>query len=313
MPHHPLVTIITPTYNAAAYLPATIQSVFAQTYPHWEWIIIDDESTDDTRTLIAKLSDSRIRIIHRQHCGMPGAVRNTGLAQARGTYIAFLDADDTWLPRKLDLQVAYLQTHPTAGLVYSQYYEWPGQEEANGRLVPDLRGLPNPGMVLPDLCLRFFIGTSSVMLHRWLLEQFGGFDETLNVAEDYELWLRLAPHTEYGFVKRPLMRHRVHTGGLTHNPVSTIQQWIEARQRARKRNPAMESLLHPLRLKLPAKSLMELGRAELLQGLPGSGRQHLLQSLRIYPLRLDTWKWLALSYLGRERALKLRKLVLRER
>lgn len=310
MPFHPLITIITPAYNAAATIAETIRSVQAQTYPHWEWIIVDDGSTDSTCAIIQQFNDPRIHLLSTVHTGLPGKGRNTALAQARGNYIAFIDADDLWIPDKLSLQIDYLTTLPSVGLVFSTYYEWNSDDPKPGRLVPNIRGLPNPGMLLRELCTRFFIGTSSVVVRRSLLDTWGGFDETLDVAEDYELWLRLAPHTLYGFIDRPLMCHRLHTHNLTRSPVYTIECSMKARHKAFANNPDVAELLAPLRLRLPAQSLMELGRAWLLEGDQATGRRLLAQAVRIWPFAPRIWLWFGLSFVRANVLAKLRRLVL---
>lgn len=305
---YPLITIITPAYNAAATIADTIHSVQEQTYSHWEWIIVDDGSTDSTATIIQQFNDPRIQLLSSLHTGLPGKGRNMALARARGDYIAFIDADDLWLPDKLALQVDYLTTHPSVGLVFSTYYEWHSNDPGLGRLVPNIRGLPNPGMLVRELCTRFFIGTSSVMVRRSLLDTWGGFDETLDVAEDYELWLRLAPHTLYGFLERPLMRHRLHTHNLTRSPVYTIECWMTARHKALRHHPDMAEVLAPLRLRLPAQSLMELGRAWLLEGDQAKGRRLLAQAVRVWPFAPRIWLWFGLSFVRPDVLVKLRQI-----
>jgi D-inositol-3-phosphate glycosyltransferase len=116
----PLVTVIIPTYNRADLVKGAIESVLAQSYSQWELLVVDDASTDETSTILQGMSDERIRYIrHSQNRG-GSAARNTGLAQAKGAYIAFLDSDDEWLPTKLEKQVAHFEHLPlNVGLVYT--------------------------------------------------------------------------------------------------------------------------------------------------------------------------------------------------
>lgn len=104
-----LVSIITPTYNSAKYIAETIQSVQNQTYQNWEWIIIDDGSSDTTWELINSLSDSRIKSFKLDENSGPGIARNIAIQQAQGNYIAFLDADDVWKPEKLAKQLQFME------------------------------------------------------------------------------------------------------------------------------------------------------------------------------------------------------------
>ena len=108
----PLVSIILPTYNREVLLRRALESVLAQTYDLWELLVVDDGSTDGTRAYLQTLTDTRVRAILREHCGNAGAVRNAGCRTARGSYLAFLDSDDQWLPEKLALQIADLHAHP---------------------------------------------------------------------------------------------------------------------------------------------------------------------------------------------------------
>src|SRR6266487_2699709 len=101
----PLVSVIIPTFNREAYLREAIESVFAQTYSNWELIVADDGSTDGTRAYLASVTDRRTHVIELEHCGTPARLRNTALARAQGTYVAFLDSDDLWAPEKLELQI----------------------------------------------------------------------------------------------------------------------------------------------------------------------------------------------------------------
>src|SRR5437773_3781756 len=110
------VSVVIPTYNYARYLPEAIDSALAQTHAPLEVIVVDDGSTDDTPRVLAVYGD-RIRVIRQANRG-PGAARNTGIAAARGEYVGFLDADDVWLPRKLELQMARFEADQGLGLVH---------------------------------------------------------------------------------------------------------------------------------------------------------------------------------------------------
>ena len=101
----PDVSIILPTFNRLTYLREAIDSVLAQTYTDWELIIADDGSADETRTFLRSIRDGRVKTLWLRHCGNPGAVRNRALAEAKGIYLAFLDSDDIWTPRKLEIQL----------------------------------------------------------------------------------------------------------------------------------------------------------------------------------------------------------------
>jgi glycosyltransferase involved in cell wall biosynthesis len=114
------ISVVIPTYNSAAYLPAAIDSAFNQTLPPFEIVVIDDGSIDNTVEVL-KPYEVRIRYIFQENKG-PAAARNRGIAEANGDLIAFLDSDDVWLPEKLELQVPVLTENPKIGLVHSDFF-----------------------------------------------------------------------------------------------------------------------------------------------------------------------------------------------
>ena len=130
----PVVSAIIPTYNFGRFLGEAIQSVLDQTFTDFELIVVDDGSTDDTREVVGSFNDSRIRYIYQENRGLPAA-RNTGIKASRGEYIAFLDSDDIWLTQNLELKVKSLDSHPDAGLVCSDGYNF---DDATGAIIGTL-------------------------------------------------------------------------------------------------------------------------------------------------------------------------------
>jgi len=203
MTGEPLVSVIIPTYNCAAYLDESIRSVLAQTYVTYEIIVVDDGSTDNTRTVLAPFWD-RIHYVHQENREL-SAARNTGIREARGDLIAFLDADDVWLPTKLELQVQTLQGQPAAGWAFADFLDfddsgvtggsrfstWPGVREWFDRHRVGDGGIAC-GPMYVDLLKANWIHASSVMVRRNVLAVVGLFDEACRVGEDYDLWLRIA-------------------------------------------------------------------------------------------------------------------------
>ena len=126
MSAEPLVSIVLPTHNRANLLPKSIDSVLAQTYSHWELIVVDDGSNDATLEVVGKYNDPRIHCVSQVNRGLPGA-RNTGIAMARGQYLAFLDADDAYHAEKLKWHVEHLETEPEVGLSYASRVEVDGE------------------------------------------------------------------------------------------------------------------------------------------------------------------------------------------
>jgi len=207
-PSAPRVSVVIPAYNAAATLPETLASVFAQTFADLEVIVVDDGSTDETPALLAAYGD-RIRVLRKVNEGRPSTTRNLGAKAARGELVAFLDADDRWQPEKLARQVALFAANSRLGLVYTAA----AVIDASGRV---LRVNPCPpggrGQVYPLLAVRNMMVGSSVMARRAAIAEAGWFDEELTSIENWDLWIRIARRWEVDCVDEPLTLYRVHAG-----------------------------------------------------------------------------------------------------
>ena len=201
----PRVSVIIPTHNRASMLREAIESVRGQTYRDWELIVVDDGSADHTKTMVADLigQEARIRYIWKPQGGVSTA-RNAGIRAARGWYVAFLDDDDLLLPDWLAVQVEYLERHPEIGFVYGEV-EILNKDGIVTAIEPE-----RPITSFVELFERGGIRIQSVLCRTDIVQRLGGFDEQLTISEDYDLWLRLAAVTRFGFVPRPVVRYRVH-------------------------------------------------------------------------------------------------------
>lgn len=201
----PRVSVVVPVFNGASTLAGTLGSVFAQTFTDFEVIVVDDGSTDATPHILRDIGDPRLRVLSFANGG-PSASRNRGIGEARGEYIAFLDADDQWTPDKLALQVAALDANPRAGLVYS----WTDCFDEGGGFLRHGSHVRLEGPGYEALVARNVLDNgSSPMVRRSVLAAVGGFDESLRNAEDWELWLRIARHHELACVPRVQVFYRV--------------------------------------------------------------------------------------------------------
>ena len=180
----PRVSVIIPAYNRYSLLIEAIESVRAQTFTDYELLIVDDGSTDETPALANELD---IHYMSPTRTGMPGASRNRGAEAARGEYLGFLDSDDLWLPEKLEKQVAVLDSHAEIPLVHTREL-WKRGEKTVSQKGQNHR---REGDVFRDALWKCTIGPSTVLMRKGVFMELGGFDETLEVAEDYEFWLRL--------------------------------------------------------------------------------------------------------------------------
>lgn len=209
----PLVSVVIATYNMAAYLPLAIESALGQTYRNVEVLVVDDGSTDGTRDVVERLlEDRRLRYIVQRNGGQASA-KNRGVREARARFIAFLDADDIWVREKLETQIPLFLRSATLGVVYSRvaYIDEAGR---------DLGIADNAlfrGRVSGPLLVRNFIGFGTSVVRSECFERLGGFDESIRMGIDYDLWLRLSTQYEFDFVDRPFLRYRVWPGQMSGN------------------------------------------------------------------------------------------------
>jgi glycosyltransferase involved in cell wall biosynthesis len=212
----PRVSIVLPTYNRASFLPQAVDSVLRQTEPHWELIIADDGSTDGTAAYLDSVKDPRVRVMRLPHVGHPESVRNRAVATARTALVAFLDSDDWWEPGKLALQLDALADNPAAGWSFT----WFRFVDERGAMLPTIavpRAIPDAWALEQIISGVTPVLTPTVLVRRALLEELGGFDETLPVASDFDLWTRLAAASPAAFVAEPLVVRRRHAGHYSGN------------------------------------------------------------------------------------------------
>ncbi|HJS35438.1 MAG TPA: glycosyltransferase [Pseudoxanthomonas sp.] len=198
------VSVIIPTYNRRDLLPRAIDSVLAQTHRVDEIIVVDDGSTDGTADMLQARYGERVKHVWQSNAGV-SAARNHGLRLARGRYLALLDSDDEWLPEKTALQVAFLESRPDFGMVVCDVERIDGDyrhiDVFHRRDV-----IREDGWALRWLLHNPALVPASVMLRRQVVDQLGGFDETLRTAEDLEFHLRVARHWPIGVVEQALVR-----------------------------------------------------------------------------------------------------------
>lgn len=211
-----LVSIITPSYNAEKLIGRTIQSVLDQTYVNWEMIVIDDCSKDATRTVVSDLAakDSRIRLVPLDsNHGAPAAPRNIGVKQATGRWIAFLDADDIWHPRKLELQVAALEA-ANATFSCTQMVDFYDDKTI---VFGQVEGCDVQRVAFAQQQVKGRIPTSSVMLDKQLmLDHPFNVDIRYKAVEDYHCWLRiLSGATTCLKLRHPLLHYRRIAGQIS--------------------------------------------------------------------------------------------------
>jgi glycosyltransferase involved in cell wall biosynthesis len=188
----PLISVLTIFLNAEKFIQEAIDSVFAQTYEHWELLLIDDGSTDGSTTIARHYAEQYPAKVHylehdgHQNRGM-SATRNLGIRQAKGDYIAILDSDDVWVPNKLSQQVEILRTHPEAAMVYGRtmfWFSWTGKPEDAQRDFLSPLGVPPNSLIKPPNMLIHYLKNCpypcSVLFRREIVNSIGGFEETFH-------------------------------------------------------------------------------------------------------------------------------------
>jgi glycosyltransferase involved in cell wall biosynthesis len=273
----PLVSVVIPSHNRADYVIEAVESALGQTYPHVEVIVVDDGSTDETRTLLEPYGD-RITYIYQTNAGV-SAARNAGIRRSNGEWVAFLDSDDVWLPEKLKAQVDCALAHPHADLVHTDAFYCRATSDQR-----TIRPTANPPME-GDCYTRLFAGnrliTSSVMARRSALDQDQPFDTELRGTEDYLCWFRIARRRPFAFVQQPLVLYRLHDSNTINNKSKMDRNVLLALDKALADDPQLAERVGKAAVRSRYADLWYyLGYRSLEQGNFREARQALLQTLR---------------------------------
>ena len=282
-----LVSVVIATHNRPGLLAGAVRSVLEQTYRNLELIVVDDASSAETAEMMGRFRDARIRYLRHAEVRGGSAARNTGIANARGCFIAFLDDDDEWLPQKLACQMERFRENPQAGAVYTGFI-WMEHQQ---RRIVDVQIPKKRGYLFDDLMVGNVIGTpSTVVIRRKCFDGVGFFDEALLSSEDIDMWRRLSGSCYFDYVKTPLMRYGLHgyarvsadhgkvIGGFEAQ-LAKFADEFEKRPRAR------------------SVSYYWIG-LHYIKDDPKRAQQALWKAVTAYPLRPNPYPWLALTYLG---------------
>ncbi len=220
------VSVIIPAYQNSTTIVDAINSVLSQTFSDVEIIIVDDGSTDGLDRVLDQFQKKIV--LFRQKNKGSAAARNLGIRHSSSEIIAFLDADDIWLPEKLALQLPLFKQGSTLGVVFGNV-----NFLSNGRVQPttyfDLFP-PFRGRIFYDLYAYNFVPTSSVIVRRKVFEQSGIFDESLRNVQDYDLWLRIAQSWEFDYVRRPVAIYRISSRQISRNIVRSAALLLQVKE-----------------------------------------------------------------------------------
>lgn len=277
----PIVSVIIPTCDRVHFLRRALESVLNQSFSDFEIIVVDDHSRDGTLEFLKNIRDKRIRFISRHDRGGGSAARNTGIASAKGEYLAFLDDDDVWHERKLQRQFEIMQRCPEVGLVYTGTVK---VYQDNGRVfrttIPQHRG-----DIFKHLLARNVIGTtSSVMVRRIAIEGIGGFDESFPSCQDWDLYLRLSKLWPVDFVGEPLVDYYLHPVRITRNEVSRIKGRRMILEKFRSEIDGDRQIL--------SEHYVALGRLCCQAGQYSEGQRMLIRAVQGNPCNVEAYKHL---------------------
>jgi teichuronic acid biosynthesis glycosyltransferase TuaG len=225
----PLISIITPIFNGEKYILETIQSVLDQTYTNWEMIIVDNKSTDNSIEVIKTVCDDRIKIIHLEYnSGGPARPRNVGLDNAKGEYIAFLDADDVWDKSKLKNQIFFLKENNIEFTSSDCILIDDVNDEIQLGLLSRIYSKFIKKKTLCDVIKNNFILTSSVLIKKTLLKHFNE-DKKYIAVEDFDMWLYVLGSNEnmYKYQNEKFIQYRILKGSLS-NRKNVLNQELKA-------------------------------------------------------------------------------------
>lgn len=284
-----LVSVIVPAYNVAGYIGETLDSIFAQSFRDFEAIMINDGSPDTAalESALASYSDPRLRYLQKPNGG-PSSARNTGIAAARGEWVAFLDADDIWLPNYLASQLALLKREGTATVAVPDGFVF-GDTPFAGKRLSEV--WPQPGLVtlMEMLAGRTHLSYCSVA-KREAIERIGGYDESFRRSEDHDLYLRLLLAGERIVVNpEPLFRYRRRADSLSADDLKIMQSAARVLEKLNPqfaRDPELARLARNRRNGVLASMELALGRQALEEGRWLEARDHWRTHQRLRP----SWK-----------------------
>ncbi len=230
----PLVSVIVTTFNRCEMLAETMQSILEQTFLDFELIIVDNMSEDGTREYIGSIQDKRIRYFRNQNYGVIAKNRNYGIRKAKGTFIAFCDDDDLWMPNKLCIQVTLLQNNPSQVMCYSQAELFLDNQTVKKLMIR--RSVKKSHFI--HLLQGNFIPNSSVLIKRDVFDRLGYLNESSELREDYEMWLRVAKNFSIVGTDQVLIKYRLHNSNNAGTKAAETMRAIRT----------LRSLVHSLRI-----------------------------------------------------------------
>ena len=296
MASFPLISVIVPAFNAESTIREAVESVLAQSYRPLEILVVDDGSTDGTFACSENIHPD-VRVIQQVNAG-PSAARNHGIREAKGSWIAFLDSDDIWLPEKLAQQWECVSKNSSIGFVHTDVTFF--DPDSNKDWQTDVGRDKFVGRCTDKLLRENRILTSSVLVDRKYLDQTDLFDEKYWVAEDYDLWLRLSTQCEFAYLSSPLVRYRMQGDSLStyslrmrKSELAVFQKAITSIADSTQMKQGSSSQIDELRTRL-LQLHWDIGSLAFEENRFTEARPHLWQVIKLNPWKLRAWYlWLS--------------------
>lgn len=293
MKEFPLVSVVTASYNMGRYVGLAVDSVLAQDYPALEIIVVDDGSTDDTSAVLSRYRDDpRVKLIFQENAGQTVA-KNRGVQAARGEYIAFCDADNLWLPNKLSRQIELFNEHNDIAVVYGDI----SLIDADGQPLPTTQAKRYSGKITGRLLIDNFVTFNTAVVSRKVMTAVGGFDESLRMGIDYDLWLRISVKHTFHYIAEPLVRYRIWGGQMSNRQEERLSNCFRLLNNFLEKYP--ESVT-------AAEVARGWAHTYVSRGLLRASQQKYLNALEDYykafsyrPCDLRLWKSIAKLLIGR--------------
>lgn len=277
----PLVTVVVPVYDQAELLSEALESVANQTFERYEVVVVDDASPRSHESVVASFGPEFRLVIHDRNRGA-GAARNTGIEQANGEYVAFLDADDMWRPEKLRRQCETLERSPSeVGLVYTGFVQYDTQGQAWAH-EPTAHG----DIYADELERDRIYPTSTVMIRRECLDEVGWFDPDLPSRQDYDLWIRVTESYEVAYVDAILVEKREQSGSISMDFDRRVEGDRAVFEKVRERVVSFDPLT---RSRILSYHHHVLGRDYDSKGDRRAALRHLGLAIVRYPVRPISW------------------------
>jgi len=289
----PEISVIIPAYNSADYIGEAIRSALAQTYTNFEIIVVDDGSTDATPEIVREFGHEVTYI--RQENGGAASARNHGIRVAKGEFIAFLDADDTWLPDKLEKQITLFKNDPELGMVFTENYLF--DEEGIYCDSLDKKERLMSGDLAQSIFMNSGVATPTVMVRSEVFRKLGTFEESLTQSEDDNMWIRITSNYKGTLIDEPLVKIREHKGRISHDHVKLFDSILQSISMLQSQyGEAVQKKIEPVLKKKISLVLFDRGHAQFDMGDYSRARRSFLESIKTKPFHHRPWVFLFFSF-----------------